>query len=501
MKKRNRTFVSRGITVFGLLLFLMLIVPCAYSEEGQSAKKKQQAQGYEKILKYLPEDMRGKVRLPTEEEREALSILWPTVPVHRNAAYYYARAIYFMSKDEPPPGAYSGWSGYNGDVFAMAEWVRKNRKALTEVKKALKMKTCQFPLLIHNEWGNVTMANVYFSGLRELARICTDAGFFYEVKANDDYAAGWYLACIKIATQMGKDTTVLGNLVSLAISDMGQRNLHALIAHSTLSKRTLRQIIAECERAKTTPKERMRAFENEACISAFQTADEEKTRARIKLFIERFGSDSDTVTNNEEPDIFEDIFEEIVAIDKKILNMSHEEFVEYRANIQTIYGILEEIARKPLPELLQPAFEVEPLIPEELRTDVLEMYYSTTKLWFNGHGRSDFHLGALQIQAALALYYKDHKKLPDKLSYLHPRYLSKLPRDPFSGEPLKYKRTRGGWIVYSVGEDGKDDGGIGDPDVPPCGPDLVYESSIKSNIQRRSEWGKRFSSEGEADTR
>ena len=31
--------------------------------------------------------------------------------------------------------------------------------------------------------------------------------------------------------------------------------------------------------------------------------------------------------------------------------------------------------------------------------------------------------------------------------------------DPFSGEPLKVKHTDDGWIVYSVMDNGEDDGG------------------------------------------
>ncbi len=36
--------------------------------------------------------------------------------------------------------------------------------------------------------------------------------------------------------------------------------------------------------------------------------------------------------------------------------------------------------------------------------------------------------------------------------------------DPFTGEPLKVKRTPRGWLVYSVGRNFKDDGGkLDDP--------------------------------------
>ena len=48
--------------------------------------------------------------------------------------------------------------------------------------------------------------------------------------------------------------------------------------------------------------------------------------------------------------------------------------------------------------------------------------------------------------------------------------------DPFTGRPLLYRRTDRGFVLYSVGEDPKDDGGKGErtgPDQPV--PDMVIE--------------------------
>jgi len=57
-------------------------------------------------------------------------------------------------------------------------------------------------------------------------------------------------------------------------------------------------------------------------------------------------------------------------------------------------------------------------------------------------------------------------KLPGQLSDLVPSYLDKIPVDPFDGRPVRYKRTSNGYVVYSVGPDETDDGGI----EPPPGP-------------------------------
>ena len=50
-------------------------------------------------------------------------------------------------------------------------------------------------------------------------------------------------------------------------------------------------------------------------------------------------------------------------------------------------------------------------------------------------------------------------KLPDALGEVVPAYLDAVPRDPFDGAELRYKRLEKGYVVYSIGEDGSDDGG------------------------------------------
>ena len=59
------------------------------------------------------------------------------------------------------------------------------------------------------------------------------------------------------------------------------------------------------------------------------------------------------------------------------------------------------------------------------------------------------------------------RRLPDDLSSLIPAWLDKVPMDPYDGLPLRYKRTSSdGYVVYSIGPDAKDDGGIEPPNGP-----------------------------------
>jgi hypothetical protein len=48
---------------------------------------------------------------------------------------------------------------------------------------------------------------------------------------------------------------------------------------------------------------------------------------------------------------------------------------------------------------------------------------------------------------------------PESLAELTPKYLPEVLLDPFDGKPLRYRKTADGVLIYSVGPDGKDDGG------------------------------------------
>ena len=68
---------------------------------------------------------------------------------------------------------------------------------------------------------------------------------------------------------------------------------------------------------------------------------------------------------------------------------------------------------------------------------------------------------ALTLAAiAVKRYQLRHGALPPSLEALTPEFLPTLPYDPMSGKALCYRlKPDGGFLLYSVGEDGKDDGG------------------------------------------
>ena len=66
-----------------------------------------------------------------------------------------------------------------------------------------------------------------------------------------------------------------------------------------------------------------------------------------------------------------------------------------------------------------------------------------------------------QIAIAIERYRRDHAgALPDTLDALVPAYLSEIPADPLTGASLLYRVGSDAYTIYSVGENGVDDGGV-----------------------------------------
>jgi hypothetical protein len=93
-----------------------------------------------------------------------------------------------------------------------------------------------------------------------------------------------------------------------------------------------------------------------------------------------------------------------------------------------------------------------------------------------------------RVAIALERYRLAHGEYPESLEALAPQFLGKLPRDIINGKPLHYRRTTDGqFVLYSVGWNEADDGGVvvlskgSWPRVDVNEGDWVWHSSVKTN--------------------
>jgi hypothetical protein len=75
-------------------------------------------------------------------------------------------------------------------------------------------------------------------------------------------------------------------------------------------------------------------------------------------------------------------------------------------------------------------------------------------------GRMQTYLDEARVACALEKFRIEHGSFPDELQKLVPNYATELPADLVDGKPLRYRKgSDGGYVLYSIGWNQKDDGG------------------------------------------
>jgi hypothetical protein len=122
-----------------------------------------------------------------------------------------------------------------------------------------------------------------------------------------------------------------------------------------------------------------------------------------------------------------------------------------------------EVLRLPLPERLDRAEEIR----EEISREAVPKKFILTGVLvpglFKGFNKDAQDLARRRLaNTALATeqFRLNRGRLPASLTELIPNYLAQVPDDPFSGEALNYTNRASGYVLYSVGPDRQDDGGL-----------------------------------------
>jgi len=126
-------------------------------------------------------------------------------------------------------------------------------------------------------------------------------------------------------------------------------------------------------------------------------------------------------------------------------------------------------SRQFLPEIATGAqADLEAAIAHPTPYNALEVaFLSQLRRWFNDKFLPAMKFAAAQesldlarVAIALERYRLAHNDYPDSLDVLAPQFIDKVPHDLIGGQPLKYRKTANNFVLYSIGWNQKDDGGV-----------------------------------------
>ncbi|MDG2207026.1 MAG: hypothetical protein P8K78_03895 [Pirellulales bacterium] len=92
---------------------------------------------------------------------------------------------------------------------------------------------------------------------------------------------------------------------------------------------------------------------------------------------------------------------------------------------------------------------------------LLEYFISAIGSCQSAADRANMNLELMRVAAALSVFRTENGHYPEKLDDLVPQFIASLPIDIFSEKPPIYRPDddRAGYVLYSVGQNGVDDGG------------------------------------------
>lgn len=123
-----------------------------------------------------------------------------------------------------------------------------------------------------------------------------------------------------------------------------------------------------------------------------------------------------------------------------------------------VYARLIAISRTPEHEQ-RALFAAVPLPPEDDRHLISRILLPAWDRIAEAHLRSKAHLRSAAAGVACERFRRAHGRWPKDLAELPKELLPAVPADPYTGEPIRFRRTENGVVIYSVGPDGQDDEG------------------------------------------
>jgi hypothetical protein len=118
-----------------------------------------------------------------------------------------------------------------------------------------------------------------------------------------------------------------------------------------------------------------------------------------------------------------------------------------------------ETAKLPLHEQ---ADGLKPVLAEikSKQMPLITLPFAQAEKLFRCHRRSQSHLRAIEVALACERFRMQHKTWPDSLeNVVAAKLLDAVPLDPNDGQPLRYRRTAWGVVIYGVGDDRADNEG------------------------------------------
>jgi len=362
------------------------------------------------------------------------------------------------------------------DCPPLAEWLKTNDKQLAIVIEAVKRPEYFNPLCSRRKEGESSnLIGVLLPSVqkcRELASALTCRAMLRLGEGKADAAWEDILACHRLGRHMTHGATLIESLVGIAICQIASNATVAYLERADLTSKQALDRLKDLQSLRPVKPmadkidvgERMMGLDSlqlirrgggfdggnnkptEEDLKALEMIDWTPAMQSLNKFYTRMATAMRIKDRADREKEFEKIEKELEALVKKNREL----------------GDLQKLVKE-----AKDGKETGKLVGKQIGDLLVALLSPAVRKVQQAQDRISQVEANLHVAFALAAYRKDTGRYPEKLADLAPKYLAAVPGDIFSGKPLIYKPNEKGYLFYSVGVNGKDDGGRWYNDDPP----------------------------------
>jgi len=336
---------------------------------------------------------------------------------------------------------------------AIKEWILANNAALEQLKIGSQKSSYWI------EHKESSIISIEFPGLIKFRDLAYALGFMAKLKAmKGDFKNSFsdLIVCYRIGNHLSGPKTSIEQLVGIAIKSFSEITTFEILAKSEPGEQMIKNFQSELENI---------------CIKSRVVFDFTAEKLTIYDNIQGMFTDdgkgdgylTDEQLQKDDIEQMEDLLgaEFSESEEQKYKDLKRNETLNLA---EKLYSYIEEICSKTPGQLnnenKQPEKAIEQMIKDNFLLQLLTPAYSRilATAW-----REKTHTTALLTTLAIFRYKAEKGYFPEKISQLvSGGYLKELPIDAYSNKPLIYRKVSDNFILYSIGADFDDDGGIGD---------------------------------------
>jgi hypothetical protein len=360
------------------------------------------------------------------------------------------------------------------DLPPLADWLDRNRTALDALTEASKRPHLfsPSPSLLRNEDTPLVAAwsSIEISRAREIARVLKLRAMLHIGEGRHTEAWQDLLAVHRWARLVGQGPFAVDQLVAVAIDGIASDGDISLLASDGISPTAARNIQLDLQQL-TPPSDIARAFDDGERVFYLDAISNYRQKGIGAFYTDNFNFDLDAgrprsstwtaeLLNFVSADWNNALTEGNRWHDRVVTAGRLKSYAERQQQFDQLSAELQILEA----ELQSPRGWIIAAISSAKRSEMLATAAIATfsPAWVamtDADDRATTTLALTQLAAALTVYRAEHGQYPDRLEQLVPNVIGELPVDLYHAKQFVYQRDAEGYLLYSTGPNGIDDGG------------------------------------------